>query len=239
MKFTFGIITKSDNNFGSNDPSSSDKTNIIKAIESINKLNIPEFEIIVVGGDDIYEQDNIIHFKFDDTINPLWITAKKNIIIKNAKYENIVFTHDYVEFSDDWYKGFLKFGNDWDICMNVFLNLDGTRFRDWCAWDDPEICIIGNELKIKNNKIVGGPDQRIVLVPYDYKKTNYMYISGTYWVAKKKVLLEEPLDEDRWGWGQQEDVEWSQRVRDNYKYVMNIHSTVKSLKEKQLQAEVL
>ena len=122
MKFTFGIITKSDNNFGSNDPSSSDKTNIIKAIESINKLNIPEFEIIVVGGDDIYEQDNIIHFKFDDTINPLWITAKKNIIIKNAKYENIVFTHDYVEFSDDWYKGFLKFGNDWDICMNVFLN---------------------------------------------------------------------------------------------------------------------
>ena len=81
MKFTFGIITKSDNNFGSNDPSSSDKTNIIKAIESINKLNIPEFEIIVVGGDDIYEQDNIIHFKFDDTINPLWITAKKNIII--------------------------------------------------------------------------------------------------------------------------------------------------------------
>ena len=123
--------------------------------------------------------------------------------------------------------------------MNVFLNLDGTRFRDWCAWDDPEICIIGNELKIKNNKIVGGPDQRIVLVPYDYKKTNYMYISGTYWVAKKKVMLEEPLDEDRWGWGQQEDVEWSQRVRDNYKYVMNIHSTVKSLKEKQLQAEVL
>ena len=66
-----------------------------------------------------------------------------------------------------------------------------------------------------------------------------MYISGTYWVAKKKVMLEEPLDEDRWGWGQQEDVEWSQRVRDNYKYVMNIHSTVKSLKEKQLQAEVL
>ena len=66
MKFTFGIITKSDNNFGSNDPSSSDKTNIIKAIESINKLNIPEFEIIVVGGDDIYEQDNIIHFKFDE-----------------------------------------------------------------------------------------------------------------------------------------------------------------------------
>ena len=58
MKFTFGIITKSENNFGSNDPSSADKTNIMKAIESINNLNIPEYEIIVVGGNNIYEQDN-------------------------------------------------------------------------------------------------------------------------------------------------------------------------------------
>ena len=82
-------------------------------------------------------------------------------------------------------------------------------------------------------------DHRIVLVPYNYKKTNHMYISGTYWVAKKKVMIEEPLDKNRWGWGQQEDVEWSQRVRDKYRYVMNPYSTVQSLKEKQLQAEVL
>ena len=123
--------------------------------------------------------------------------------------------------------------------MNVILNSDGSRFRDWCAWDDPDLCIMGDNLKIKNNKIVGGMDHRIVLVPYDYKKTQYMYISGTYWVAKKKVMLKEPLDKNRWGWGQQEDVEWSQRVRDKYRYVMNSYSTVQSLKEKQLQAEVL
>ena len=183
--------------------------------------------------------DNHFDFEFNDDINPLWITVKKNIITKNAKYENIVFIHDYVEFLDDWYEGFLKFGEDWDICMNVFLNLDGSRFRDWCAFDDPDLCIKGPNFRVKDGNIVGGPDQRIVLVPYDYKKTNHMYISGTYWVAKKKVMLEEPLDENRWGWGQQEDVEWSQRVRDKYKYVMNTYSTVKSLKEKKLQAEVL
>jgi hypothetical protein len=239
VKFTFGIVTKSENNFGINDPSSADKTNITKLIESINDLKIPEYEIIVVGGENIYNQENITHFEFDDNINPLWITAKKNIIIENAKYENIVFTHDYIKFSDDWYKGFLKFGEDWDICMNVILNSDGSRFRDWCAWDDPDLCIIGDNIKIKNDKIVGGMDHRIVLVPYDYKKTNHMYISGTYWVAKKKVMLEEPLDKNRWGWGQQEDVEWSQRVRDKYRYVMNPYSIVQSLKEKQLQAEVL
>ena len=108
MKFTFGIITKNKNNFGNDDPSSSEKNNIMKCIESINNLEIPEYEIIIVGGENIYNQDNIIHFEFDDTINPLWITAKKNIITKNAKYDNIVFTHDYVEFLSDWYDGFLK-----------------------------------------------------------------------------------------------------------------------------------
>ena len=41
MKFTFGIITKSENNFGVDDPASTDKKNIVSAIESINNLNIP------------------------------------------------------------------------------------------------------------------------------------------------------------------------------------------------------
>ena len=63
MKFTFGIITKNKNNFGSEDPSSSDKTNIMESIESINNLGIPEYEIIVVGGDDIYSQENVFHFE--------------------------------------------------------------------------------------------------------------------------------------------------------------------------------
>ena len=48
MKFTFGIITKSQNSFGRNDPSSPDKGNILKVIQSIEDLNIPEYEIIIV-----------------------------------------------------------------------------------------------------------------------------------------------------------------------------------------------
>lgn len=31
---------------------------------------------------------------------------KKNIIVLNAKYENIVLLHDYVKLGDNWYKGF-------------------------------------------------------------------------------------------------------------------------------------
>jgi hypothetical protein len=207
-----------------------------RVIESIVNQNISEYEIIIVGGENNYQNSNIRHFYFNE--NDGNFTAKKNSITRHAKYDNIVYTHDYVEFLDGWYDGFLKFGDDWDICMNTFLNSDDSRFRDWCAWDDPDICINGDNLKIENDNIVGGSDQRIVLVPYDYKKTNHMYISGTYWIAKKKVMLEEPLNEDL-NWGEAEDVEWSHRVRNKYKYVMNPYSKIKSLKEKKLHADIL
>jgi hypothetical protein len=236
MKFTFGIITKSQNNFGRNDPSSSDKGNILKVIQSIKDLNIPEYEIIIVGGENIYDDDKIRHFEFDDTIKPLWITPKKNIITRNAKYDNIVFSHDYIYFSKNWYEGFLKFGDEWDICMNRILNEDGSRFRDWCSWDDPEVCFGENPQPPFD---VTNPNHRIVLVPYNYNRTEHMYISGTYWVSKKYVMEKEPLNEDLYDWGQAEDVDWSKRVREKYKYVMNDFSSVQSLKYKNIRAEVL
>ena len=133
--------------------------------------------------------------------------------------------HDYYILDDGWYKGFLKFGNTWELCMNVIENKDGTRFRDWCAWDDPELCFDGGE-------------QRIVLPNYDYINRKYMYISGGYWISKKYVMDDEPLDEDL-DWGESEDVEWSKRVLSKYVYMMNEHSKVKLLKDKRLSAEVL
>ena len=67
-----------------------------------------------------------------------------------------------------------------------------------------------------------------------------MYISGGYWIAKKYVMEEERLDESL-GWGEAEDYEWSERVLWNkkYRYKMNIHSTVQTLKDKRLSAEIL
>ena len=109
--------------------------------------------------------------------------------------------------------------------MNVIENKDGTRFRDWCAWDDPELCFKSGE-------------QGIVLPSYDYCKYEYMYISGGYWIAKKYVMEDEPLDENL-DWGQGEDYEWSIKVLPKYSYKMNQHSKVKLLKDKRLSAEVL
>ena len=99
MEFTFGIIT-SGNNF----------KNISKIIASIENQSIENYEIIIVGGENIFKSEDVLHYPFDDTLKNGWITKKKNIIISKAKYENIVFMHDYIVFHKNWYKGFLKFG---------------------------------------------------------------------------------------------------------------------------------
>ena len=56
-----------------------------------------------------------------------------------------------------------------------------------------------------------------------------MQISGFWWAAKKYVMEADPLDEALC-MGEGEDVEWSMRVREKYKYVMNTNSVVKVLR---------
>ena len=82
MKFTFGIITYND------------EARTLLAIKSILRENIPDCQIIVVGGENLYNNDNITHIPFDESIKEGWITKKKNIITENAKYDNIVYMHD-------------------------------------------------------------------------------------------------------------------------------------------------
>jgi len=224
MEFTFGIIT-------------SGKNLDYAVVNSIYSQNIPKdkFEIIVVGGEYLSRYPNIIHIEFDESQKPMWITRKKNLITKNAKFENIVFLHDYYILYDNWYQGFLNFGNDWDICMNQVLNLNHSRFRDWIICYDREL----EDRDFSLDEVRGGRPTRY-LPPYDYNKTKNMYISGGYWVAKKQLMEEEPLNENL-VWEQGEDYEWSERVlwSGKYNYKMNVHSTVQTLKDKRLSAELL
>lgn len=198
MNFTFGIITGG-------------SPNVHKVIDSIERLQIPEYEIIVVGGSDPV-RENTIHVPFDETKKPMWITKKKNIITEKATYDNIVYTHDYIVFDADWYKGYLKAGDDFEICMNRIVCVDGTRFRDWI--------------------LLKPPTQYCNKLPYTVTDlTKHMYISGSYWVAKKHIMQKYPLDE-RLSWGQGEDVEWSKIVREKCTFSINAHSTVRLLKRK-------
>lgn len=212
MKFTFGIITDGQ------------KPEQLRAIVDSICNNVPgdKCEIIIVGGNSTFlsNEPRITHVTFDETVKPAWITRKKNLITRMAKYENVVYMHDYIEIGEDWYDGFLEFGDDFDVCMTRILNVDGSRYRDWVTWWDYSYTALS---------LPNAPG--MVLPPYTYKNTRKMYISGAYWVGKRWYMLKYPLDEEK-SWGQGEDVEWSLQRRETWNYKMNPLSTVALLKYK-------
>lgn len=210
MNFTFGIITSGEND-----------SMIHEIITSIESQHIPEYEIIIVGNCKI-SQNNCIVLPFDETIKRGWITKKKNIICKVAKYENIVLMHDYVKLNANWYSGFLKYGNNFEICVTKIENLDGTRFRDFL---------------LLSNHVLKNPLGPKTLLPYDSVLTpqinRLVYVSGTYYVIKKSLYEKFPLNENLLHL-QGEDVEYSQRLTDNNIIIKcNPESSVKLMKQKQ------
>lgn len=209
---------------------------VAKIIDSIEGQGIPHYEIIVVGACSL-QQKNLIVVPFDESQVPMWITRKKNTITALAHYEIIVYLHDYIVLEAGWYEGFVKFGTDWDVAMCRMLEINGNRAMDWMG--------------LPNDKVYGN-----VLFPYEYSNPEGMYVPGNFWVAKKKLMMENPLDEGRI-WGQGEDIEWSKRIfggADNSewlrnilripmdahvpppktpaRYKMNIYSSVRYMKEK-------
>ncbi len=208
MNFSFGIVTA-----GNND----DMLNQI--IDSIEKMCIPNYEIIIVGSCKITRKRCKV-VDFNESIKQMWITRKKNIITTEAIYENIVFSHDYISFDENWYKEFLTYGDKFKVCSSRILNSNNERFRDWTLWPD--------DLPPQFNFL----SKREYILPYEIKHlSKYMYISGAYWIAKKEVMLEFSLNE-KLSWGESEDVEWSKRVVEKYNFEINEKSIVKFLKMK-------
>jgi len=204
MNFTFGIVSNgSEYNYLNN------------CLDSIYSQNIKNFEIIIVGDIDknmIHRNNKVKFVDFDETIKEGWITRKKNLITQQSVYENIVYMHDYLKLHKNWYKGFNKFGNNFEIAMNKILNHDKSRYRDWTLWPHND-CFV--------DEIVS---DNACLLPYDVSNlSEFMYISGAYWVSKKSIMEEFPLNEDL-VWGEGEDVEWSKRVRKTKKFTFNKYS---------------
>jgi hypothetical protein len=196
MKWTFGIVT-----------AGGQEDRIMLMIESIEKQNIPinDYEIIIVGNCKI-QRNNLKNLDFNENIKPGWITRKKNMISQVSFFNNVCLMHDYIILLDDWYKNFVNFGEDWDVCMNRIERMDGKRYRDWTLWM---------------------PDN----IPYeDHSRIKDMYVSGAYFCAKKQFLLQYPFDENR-VWGRGEDLEWSMRVRGHWNYKCNSNSIVRLLKK--------
>jgi len=223
---------------------------IHKIIDDIENLKISNYEILISGLDVIDRKNtkivkyygkhenlpslNSLGFVGDFCEEGGWhpghITAKKNEMAKCAKYENIVFSHDYYTYNQDWYDGYLRCGDNFKVCCNKVMTLKNERYMDWMIWP-----FNGSELDyIVSGGIESGHQDRECLIPYDITHlSKYMYVQGSYWVAKKEIMLKFPLDENK-TWGMGEDVEWSMRYRSYPGNVFSINqrSTCTLLKEK-------
>ena len=167
------------------------------------------------------EEDDVIHVPFDESEKGGWITRKKNIITELAIYPNIAYLHDYIILEPGWYRGFLQYEAEFDICMTRILNYDGTRYRDWLIWPHNQNFMDSLVLP-----------RRECLLPYEMQHlTGFQYISGSYWIGKKNIMKLYPLDESLCH-GEAEDVEWSKRMRLECSICMNTLSAAKLLKQK-------
>lgn len=220
IPFTFGIIT---------DATIGPGENMIGTVCSIRELLIPNYEIIIVGEEKQIRKCSYLDathtdikiIDFDDRIRNGHITKKKNLITKYAKYDNVVYQHDYFRYDKSWYKGQIQFGSNWEIQCCQIINYDGSRYRSWNLWIYPDVV---------KALLESGLSDRACLLPYSAKGVErYQYISGAYWLAKKHVMQEFPLDEGLC-WGEGEDLRFSESVMKKYVPKFNKFSTVQLAK---------
>lgn len=204
MQWTFGIVTT---------PGQEARVNQI--IASIEAQNIPaqDYEILIVGNFNLNRKspknDNIRVFGFDETVKKGWITKKKNLIAEHAKFPHLCLMHDYIVLTPGWYENFIKFGSDWNACMNKVIRRDGVRYIDWFR-------IEGQMFYLDYNNL-------------NHTTDHSMFLSGYYFCVKRDFLRQYPLDENR-VWGEGEDNEWSFRVIKEWNLKCNSNSVVQLIK---------
>lgn len=194
--------------------------------ESVRR-EVPEAQLIIVGGESNIDCDT--HIPFQEDSNPGWITKKKNLIVQNSECDNIAILHDYLCLEPGWLQGVESFGYDWLTCMHKVINADNSRYRDWCviyndAWMNPPI-----DSQVPPSDL---PGRMMHYVTRGHER--WQYYSGSFFCAKKQVLLEVPLNESRLI-GQGEDVEHCRRLYKKYGpevFQMNTQASVRLLKYK-------
>jgi hypothetical protein len=182
-------------------------------VKSIFKQNISNFEIIFATENMKFssiKHPNIITL-FCNSIKDAHITFKKNLASRFAKYDNLCILHDYIILADNWYNSMCNFKESWNVCSTRILKTDGSRLNDWIVYNHP----------IYEHS----------LVDYTLQTSEFHYVPGLAFCVKRHFILKYPLD-DNLTWGQGEDLEWSNRIKNHWDYKINTGTFLQSLKQK-------
>ena len=172
---------------------------------------------MIVGNSAIH-LEGVRVISFTESPSGAWITKKKNLITSLARYDTIVYSHDYFIFDKSWFIEFSKIDN-FDVAMCAIKSPDDARYRDWTLWPHNgnlmDLLVLGHRC----------------LIPYSTNHLKeFMYISGGFWIADRQFMLRNPLNENLFA-GQSEDVEWSIRIREHARYLISHKAIVYSLKD--------
>lgn len=135
-------------------------------IRSIRSLNMPAYEMLVAGTlPPNFGCKDIQYIPAMEAARSGRQGEMRNLLLKAARYDTVVFADDDLIFREDFYSGLLHFGDNFDVlCVNV-LDMEGTRYWNWAT--------------------IGGPRGHVLL---DYTESDpFLYITGALCIVKSWV----------------------------------------------------
>jgi GT2 family glycosyltransferase len=162
---------------------------LAREIESIHALKMPHYEILV-GGDLRNESQHVTVVSLPETARSGRLGELRNRLVERAQYDHIIVADDDMVFHDDFYRGLLAYGEDYDVLCVKLLNVDKSRYYDWAT--------------------IGGSRGHVLL---DYDETDSgVYVTGGLCIMKAYVADQVKWDETL-GFYQQEDIDFSVRLK--------------------------
>lgn len=200
-KWTFGIVSDGRKN-----------ERILEIVNQISNLEIPYFEVLICGPEPSSELPQYVRVLSDkefyrDTRIPL--CKKKNKIISEAKYENLVIIHDRISFDGRWYSTIKQNGNYFDAIIPA--------------------------IKDENNKELHVIDSAEAfndafrLFPSTKNKSKWtpnLYMDGSIIIIKKSIVQKIGLLSDYLHWGEKEDFDFSRKLTDYGYFISLFHNVV-------------
>jgi len=193
---------------------------------AISQFDMPHGMVAVIGYRELIDQSkhmgSFYPYYYDEPRKG-WITQKKNLLVNVAHeygFDKVCLVHDYYEFQPDWVDKILKWWDDNDhiqVVVNPIYTMEGERHSDWLLDQRFVTAMLERQPQLRNLFMQVAPNENdpkyVCGVPYEVQDmTNMQYISGGMITANIEVLQAIPLDESRC-WGDEEDIEWSQRLR--------------------------